>query len=95
MSENIVVDYAQMEEGAAVMTDMSQYLEELVGVVTAAADRLDEGALLGTGGQTISEGLRGKLASSIQELSDKYSELAADIRDVAQRFIESESGTLQ
>jgi WXG100 family type VII secretion target len=85
MTDEIRVVYADMEEmsrtfqrGAEQLKDTMQEMQNIAGV-------LEDGALLGMGGQAFVEAIRGKLCPAVNRLSDKFNELDRDVR-AAVRF---------
>jgi WXG100 family type VII secretion target len=55
-------------------------LQQMQGV----ADTLENGALLGRGGEAFTDAVRSKLCPAIDRLSDKFQELAGDVQKAIQ-----------
>ena len=90
MSETIRIQPESMEAGIIKINEVSEMLEELEVAVEGIAARLENGALLGRGGETLSNGLRTKLNASIRELREKYIELGQDVQTALTTWIETD-----
>lgn len=80
MTDEIRVVYPDMEDmsrafqrGAEQLRDTMQEMQNLAGV-------LEDGALLGMGGQAFVEAIRGKLCPAIDRLAEKFDELDGDVK---------------
>lgn len=80
MSEIIKMDYPLMEEMKAVFTQGAQQLEDTAREMQNIAAALEDGALLGRGGEAFSSALRERLTLSINKLKEKFEELAQDVQ---------------
>jgi WXG100 family type VII secretion target len=76
---DVQMDYDLMEDMARLFRDGSQQLEDLRSHMDAIAGRLEDGALLGRGGDALAEALRQRLNQRIATLQDKLSELSMDV----------------
>jgi uncharacterized protein YukE len=76
---DVQMDYDLMEDMARLFRDGSQQLEDLRSHMDAIAGRLEDGALLGRGGDALAEALRQRLNQRIAALQDKLSELSMDV----------------
>lgn len=76
---DVQMDYDLMEDMARAFRDGSQHLEDLMRAIQDIAGRLDDGVLLGRGGQALSDALRNNLNSRISALADKLQELGMDV----------------
>ena len=76
---DVQMDYDLMEDMARLFRDGAQQLEDLRSHMDAVAGRLEDGALLGRGGDALAEALRQRLNQRISALQDKLSELSMDV----------------
>lgn len=68
-------------QGAEELQDTMQEMQRI-------ANTLEEGALLGQGGEAFTTAIRGKLSPAISKLVDKFQELAADVRTAKEIIVE-------
>jgi WXG100 family type VII secretion target len=81
MSQNeIKLDYDKADNMAKTFAQSSEQLQDTLQEVQKIANTLEAGALLGQGGQTYVEAIRGKLSPSLSRLIDKFQELESDVR---------------
>jgi len=80
MSDIIKMDYRLIADMIRTFSRGQARLEETRQEMESIALELDDGALLGRGGSTLSDALRTKLNPSITRLHDKFHELAADVQ---------------
>jgi uncharacterized protein YukE len=64
---------AACQKGSAAMDETLQDVQKILGMI-------DQGALVGTGAQRLSESLRGTLQGKVQILRDKFDELQGDLQ---------------
>ncbi len=76
---DVQMDYDLMEDMARLFRDGASQLEDLRSHMDAIAGRLEDGALLGRGGDALAEALRQRLNQRIAALQDKLSELSMDV----------------
>ena len=76
---DVQMDYDMMEDMARLFRDGSQQLEDLIRSLQGIAGRLEDGALLGRGGDALAEAIRQRLTAKIAALQDKLSELSMDV----------------
>ena len=76
---DVQMDFDLMEDMARLFREGSQHLEDLIRVMQDIANRLDDGALLGRGGQAFAEAIRNNLNSRVGMLEDKLQELGMDV----------------
>jgi WXG100 family type VII secretion target len=76
---DVQMDYDLMEDMSRLFGDGAEHLQDLVRVLQNVAGRLEDGALLGKGGDALADALRNNLSSKINLLSDKLEELSADV----------------
>ena len=75
----IKMEYARMEEMAKTFQQGSQQLKETLSQMSAAANTLQDGALLGQGGAAFVDAVRNKLVPAISRLDTKFQELQKDV----------------
>lgn len=80
MSEQIRYVYDQMETMIAIFEETAKQLDETTARMNAIANTLDQGALLGTTGDTMAASIRQDLNASIDRLKMKMLEESGDIR---------------
>lgn len=76
---DVQMDFDMMEDMARLFREGAQHMDDLIRAMQEVANRLDDGALLGRGGQAFSEAIRDKLNTRIGMLQDKLSELSMDV----------------
>ena len=76
---DVQMDFDLMEDMARLFRDSGQHMEDLIRAMQDVARRLEEGALLGRGGDAMAEAVRDKLNTSIARLQDKLEELGYDV----------------
>lgn len=76
---DVQMDFDMMEDMARLFREGAQHMEDLIRAMQDIANRLDDGALLGRGGQAFSEAIRDKLNTRIGMLQDKLEELSFDV----------------
>lgn len=76
---DVQMDYDLMEDMARLFNDGAQQLEDLIRVMQGIASTLEDGALLGQGGDALASAVRDKLVTRVSRLEDKFNELSADV----------------
>lgn len=76
---DVQMDFDMMEDMARLFREGAQHMEDLIRAMQDVANRLDDGALLGRGGQAFAEAIRDKLNSRVGMLQDKLEELSMDV----------------
>ena len=80
MTDEIRVVYPDMEEMSRTFQQGAEQLQQTMQEMQAIASALEDGALLGLGGQAYVEAIRGRLCPAINKLADKFKELDGDVR---------------
>jgi len=80
MTDEIRVVYPDMEEMSRTFQQGAQQLQQTMQEMQAIATALEDGALLGLGGESFVEGIRSKLVPAISRLESKFNELDRDVR---------------
>ena len=65
---------------AAFKTSMDE-LQDTISQVNTLASKMEDGALVGNAGTAFSNALRASLVKKLQEMHDKFDELAHDLQD--------------
>jgi WXG100 family type VII secretion target len=84
MTDEIRVVYPDMEEMSRTFQRGAEQLKDTMQEMQNIASVLEDGALLGSGGQAFVDAIRGKLCPAINRLSDKFNELDKDVRAAVQ-----------
>jgi|GEM_PF-1083319 len=72
-----------------------EQLQDTMQEMQRIANTLEDGALLGQGGEAFIMAIRGKLCPAISKLTDKFEELANDVRTVKEIFVQdTDQGTV-
>jgi WXG100 family type VII secretion target len=79
MSEEIKLDYDKAGNMARTFQQGGEQLQDTMQEMQKIANTLEEGALLGGGGQAFVDSIRGKLSPSLSRLIDKFKELETDV----------------
>jgi WXG100 family type VII secretion target len=80
MADKIKLDYRQAEEMIKTFHKGKEQLQQTLQEMQAVANTIEEGALVGRGGDALKEAIRGKLCKSIEGLSNKFGELEDDVK---------------
>jgi uncharacterized protein YukE len=76
---DVQMDYDLMEDMARLFKQGSQQLEDTIRSMQNIAGRLEDGALLGRGGDALASAIRDKLNARIAALQDKLDEMSMDV----------------
>ncbi|MBN1285485.1 MAG: WXG100 family type VII secretion target [Anaerolineae bacterium] len=85
---DVQLDYALMEEMQSVFQDSVQTLEDVQGAMQSIASTLEDGALLGQGGEALVDAIASVLNPALAKLQEKFEELVQDIAGAIQEFQE-------
>ena len=95
MSDIIKMDYPSMEEMSHTFRNAAETMEDLIRELQIMARQLEDGVLLGRGGDSLRSVIGDKLVPAIKRLGDKFNELSMDIYgalvDLRDSDIEAES----
>ena len=83
----IKLDYGLAEDMINTFKQGAEQLQDTMQEMQSLANTLEEGALLGQGGDAFVDAIRGKLCPAIAKLTDKFNELADDVAQ-AVRFMQ-------
>jgi len=76
---DVQMNYETMEEMAKIFDNGSKQLQETGQAMEQLAQAMENGALLGEGGDKFADALRNRLAKRIFKLMQKFSELNKDV----------------
>lgn len=76
---DVQMNYETMEEMAKIFDNGSKQLQETGQAMEGLAQAMENGALLGDGGDKFAEALRNRLAKRIYKLMQKFAELNKDV----------------
>jgi WXG100 family type VII secretion target len=93
MSDEIRMDYGLMEDMSKTFQQSVEQLQDTMQAMQNVANELEDGALLGRGGDAFTEAIRNKLAPSISRLTEKFQELAEDINKAMEDMRSADTST--
>ncbi len=91
MTDVIKMDYELMAEMSRTFMQGAEQLEDTMQEMQSVANTMEDGALLGRGGDAFTDALRGKLSPAISRLIDKFRELADDVNKAMQDMQEADT----
>jgi len=80
MADEIRVVYPDMQDMSRTFQQGAEQLAETMTEMQTLAQMMEDGALVGLGGQAFVEAIRTKLCPSIKRLEDKFRELDRDVK---------------
>ena len=80
MTDEIRVVYPDMEEMSRTFQRGAEQLRDTMQEMQSIASVLEDGALLGRGGEAFVDAIRGKLCPAINRLASKFQELDRDVQ---------------
>lgn len=86
----IKLDYGLAEDMINTFKQGAEQLQDTMQEMQSLANTLEEGALLGQGGDAFVDAIRGKLCPAIAKLTDKYNELADDVAQAVRYMQEAD-----
>lgn len=88
MADKIRVVPELMDNMTQTLLQGAEELQDTMQEMQRIAITLEEGALLGQGGEAFTMAIRGKLSPAISKLVDKFQELANDVRAAKEIIVE-------
>jgi WXG100 family type VII secretion target len=76
---DVQMDYDMMEDMHKVFKNGAQQLAETARAMEQLAQQMEQGSLLGEGGEMFADALRGRLGPRLRRLHDKFQELSQDV----------------
>lgn len=76
---DVQMDYETMEQMTSIFRNGAQQLGETAAAMEKLAQSMEDGVLLGEGGDLFADALRARLAPRIKKLQTKFNELAKDV----------------
>jgi WXG100 family type VII secretion target len=76
---DVQMDYDMMEDMYKVFKNGAQQLAETARAMEQLAQQMEQGSLLGEGGEMFADALRGRLGPRLRRLHDKFQELSQDV----------------
>lgn len=83
--DEIRVVYESMDEMSQTFRQGVEQLQDTMQEMQTVANTLEEGALLGAGGEAFVDAIRSKLAPALSKLTEKFEELDKDVQE-AKRY---------
>jgi len=93
MSDEIRMDYGLMEDMSKTFQQSVEQLQDTLQAVQNVANELEDGALLGRGGDAFTEAIRNKLSPAISRLTEKMQELSEDVNKAMEDMRSADSST--
>lgn len=90
MTEEIKLVYQTAEDMIQTFGKGKEQLQKTMHEMQAVASQLEDGALLGQGGDAFKDAIRGKLCPAISKLSDKFEELMGDVHKAIEYMQEAD-----
>jgi WXG100 family type VII secretion target len=90
MTDVIKMDYDLMEEMSRTFLEGVEQLANTNREMQNIASMMENGALLGRGGDAFTDAIRQKLCMSLDKLTEKFQELSRDIRDAMKDMQEAD-----
>lgn len=91
MTDVIKMDYEAMQEMSRTFLQGAEQFEDTMQEMQSIANNMEDGALLGRGGDAFTDALRGKMSPAISRLIDKFRELADDVNKAMQDMQEADT----
>lgn len=93
MSDEIKMDYGLMEDMSKTFQQSVEQLQDTMQAMQNVANELEDGALLGRGGDAFTDAIRNKLAPAISRLTEKMQELAEDVNKAMEDMRSADTST--
>ena len=93
MSDEIRMDYGLMEDMGKTFQQSVEQLQDTLQAVQNIANELEDGALLGRGGDAFTQAIRNKLSPAISRLTEKMQELSEDVNKAMEDMRSADSST--
>ncbi len=93
MTDEIRMDYGLMEDMSKTFQQSVEQLQDTLSAVQNIANELEDGALLGRGGDAFTEAIRNKLSPAISRLTEKFQELSEDVTKAMEDMRSADTST--
>ncbi|HRE46782.1 MAG TPA: WXG100 family type VII secretion target [Aggregatilineales bacterium] len=80
MSVDVQIDYEMADEAVKLFANGQQQLNETLQAMEQLANTMEQGALLGDGGDMFAQALRSRLGPRLRKLAAKLGEISKDIK---------------
>jgi WXG100 family type VII secretion target len=87
------MDYGLMEDMSKTFQQSVEQLQDTLQAMQNVANELEDGALLGRGGDAFTEAIRNKLSPAISRLTEKMQELSEDVNKAMEDMRSADSST--
>jgi WXG100 family type VII secretion target len=91
MADEIKLVYASAEDMIKTFDQGVEQLQDTMQEMQSIAGVLEDGALLGDGGQAFVEAIRNTFARSLTKLTEKFEELSGDVAAAMEAMQEADS----
>jgi WXG100 family type VII secretion target len=91
MADEIKLVYASAEDMIKTFDQGVEQLQDTMQEMQSIAGVLEDGALLGDGGQAMVESIRNTFARSLTKLTEKFEELSGDVQAAMEAMQEADS----
>lgn len=93
--DEIKLDYSKAEDMVRTFKQGAEKLQDAMQEIQKIANTLEEGALIGQGGQKFVESLRGKLTPSLSKLIELFNSLEGNVTIAINLMREADEGAAQ
>lgn len=80
---DIKMKFESVEEMSNIMAAAQQIIQDSIDDMKSIAQQLEDGALWGTGGDSLKAGINEKLVSKMGTLAEKCGEISNDLKEAA------------
>lgn len=91
MADEIKLVYASAEDMIKTFDQGVEQLQDTMQEMQSIAGVLEDGALLGDGGESFVEAIRNTFARSLTKLTEKFEELSGDVQAAMEAMQEADS----
>lgn len=91
MADEIKLVYELAEDMIKVFQQGGEQLQDTMQEMQSIASILEDGALLGNGGEAFVDAIRSQLAPSLSKLTEKFAEMAGDVQSAIQSMQQADS----
>lgn len=88
---DIKMKFESVTEMSQIMSEAQQTIQDSIDAMKDIAKKLEDGALWGTGGDSLKMGINEKLVTKMQTLAEKCGEISKDLKDAEEAVRKGES----